>query len=137
MASKGSQSQTLSSLLSKLTASFPTRPYPLGQRTKGGDVVLLTGTTGGFGSNILGRLCLDTSVVKIYALNRRSHTDELAFRQRKAMEQRGIPEECISSPKFELVEGDLSQSDLGLNPAQYAEVCCGGTIHMRHSLTCC
>ena len=120
--SSPAESQRVLSVLAGFTASFPKRPHPLRLRREGGDVILLTGTTGGFGCNILSQLSLDPSVAKIYALNRASPREGLASRQMKALAQRGILEECQKFSKFQLVEADLSKPNLGLTPELYTEV---------------
>lgn len=119
----GPRVQDMLSLLRSHTTSFPERPHRLRGRVLTGDVILLTGTTGGFGSNILGQLSLDPSVKKIYALNRRSPRETLPSRQLKALEQRGVLETCLAVPKFQLLEADLSQPNLGLSRVLYEEVC--------------
>ena len=110
------------SLLRSHTKNFPGRPHTLYDRAMEGGVMLLTGTTGGSRSNILGQLSLDPSVKKIHALNRRSPRETLFSRQLKAPQQMGIPQEGSLSPKVQLVEADLSQPHLGLNSAIYSEV---------------
>ncbi len=110
------------SLLDKYTATFPKRPRPSRRQRHGGDVILLTGTTGGFGCNILGQLSLDPLVKKIYALNRSSASEGLVLRQLNALNQRGVLDACMRSPKFQLLEADLSKPYLGLDLKKYNEV---------------
>lgn len=116
------KAQEMLALLGKYTATFPERRKPLRTQREGGDVILLTGTTGGFGCNILGQLSLDPSVKQIYALNRSSASESLVLRQLKALNQRGVLDACMRSPKFQLLEADLSQPYLGLDLNKYNEV---------------
>lgn len=44
-------------------------------------------------------------------------------RQVKALQDRGVLEDCLRCPKFQLVEADLSKPLLGLHADLYAEVC--------------
>ena len=117
-----SQTKALLSALTKYTTDYPERPYPLQLRKDEGEVILVTGTTGGFGCNILAQLSLDPRVKRIYALNRSSPKGGLVDRQLKALKQRGVLDECLRSSKFELIEADLGKPLLGLSPGVYEEV---------------
>ena len=110
-------------LLEKYTSNLPTRPHDMMEDERSGDVILLTGTTGGFGCNILAHLSLDTSVKKVYALNRHSASDGVIQRQIATMNKLGLLEDCLHCPKFHLLEGDLSQPTLGLEPGVLEIVC--------------
>ena len=104
-------------------------------------VILVTGTTGSFGCNILAQLCLDPDVKWIYALNRASPRAELKERQDKALKQRDVFDVCLRYPKYQLLEADLSQPLLGLSAEVYTEVRYGNTalspkINCTHSLIC-
>ncbi|PCH36322.1 hypothetical protein WOLCODRAFT_108541 [Wolfiporia cocos MD-104 SS10] len=80
------------------------------------DVVLVTGTTGGLGTNILVKLLQDDNVRKVYAFNRK-HAGGLSVkeRQRAAIVSQGFSAELADSPKLVLVEGNLSSNDLGIS----------------------
>ena len=117
-----SRVKKLLSTIEKHTASFSSRPKDLIDRHEDGDVILLTGTTGGLGCNILAHLSLDPSVKKVYALNRSSGSGSLIKRQVDAMDKQGLLEECLRSPKFNLLEGDLSRPAFGLNPEVFETV---------------
>ena len=82
-------------------------------------VVLLTGTTGNLGSNILAALLADRRVKKIYALNRPSTKRD---RQRLAFIEGGFPLEVLNSEALHLLEGDISRADLGLDHRTLSEV---------------
>lgn len=110
----------LQATVAKFTTEFQLRPASLHPRPDDGDVVFVTGTTGGFGCNILAQLSHDPSVKKIYAFNRPS--DDIVPRQLYAMQKQGLLEECIRGSKFEMVEGDLSRPFFGLDPAVYEKV---------------
>lgn len=110
----------LQATVAKFTTEFQARPGSLHPRPEDGDVVFVTGTTGGFGCNILAQLSHDPSVKKIYAFNRPS--DDIIPRQLYAMQKQGLLEECIRASKFEMVEGDLSRPSFGLDPVVYEKV---------------
>lgn len=119
----GDHTQRVLDILSRFTSAFPQgRPSAVVQGQTRGDVILVTGTTGGLGCNILAHLCLDPHVKKIYALNRSSPHKGLEERQVEIFKQRGVLEDCLNHPKYQLVEARLSEPLLGLNTELYTEV---------------
>jgi hypothetical protein len=88
-----------------------------------GDVILLTGSTGHFGSAVLAQLVLRTHVKKIYAFNR-PHKGGKTLKQRhlEAFLDHGQDIALLNSPKLSFVEGDTSRPDLGITNELYAEV---------------
>ena len=96
----------------EFTPHTGTDPLPLH------DVVLVTGTTGTIGSNVLAQLVTDPKVGKVYALNRESSTSSDA-RQRIALRNRGLDPSVVDSPKVVLLEGTVSQPKLGLADELY------------------
>ncbi|KAK6966634.1 acetyl-CoA synthetase-like protein [Favolaschia claudopus] len=96
-------------------------------------VVLLTGTTGGLGCNLLAHLLADSRVDFVFAVNRAaSGKVDSGSRQRKALEERGFDSSIVSSPKLSLCEGDLSKPLFGLNERQYQQMFARVT-HIIHS----
>lgn len=86
-----------------------------------GHVVLLTGSTGAIGSNVLAELIQCTQVTKIFALNR-SGTTALEDRQKEALTSRGFSDETSKSTKIVLIEADLAQPSFGLTETLIKEV---------------
>ncbi|KAJ7487932.1 hypothetical protein FB451DRAFT_1225962 [Mycena latifolia] len=81
--------------------------------------VLLTGSTGSLGSQILASLLHDSRVEKIYAFNRASAGRTLAQRHQAIFSDRGLDVGLLGSPKLVLVEGDVTQRAFGLAPDVY------------------
>lgn len=106
--------------IKQYTQHFPPRPAFLQPKPADGDVILITGTTGGFGANILVQLLDDSKVLKVFAFNR-PKADGLET-QKKAFRARGLPEVVLESKKLELIEGDLGQGNFGLDRIKFAEV---------------
>ena len=107
----------LISIAERLCANLPVRPASLRTRERGAlDVVLITGTTGGFGCDALEHLLRDERVGCVYAFNRR------AERQRQAFKDRGLDEALLDSEKFRMVETILHASGFGIEPALLDEV---------------
>jgi hypothetical protein len=114
----------LQALVDKYTEGFPTRlalhrsayPVPLG------GIYLLTGTTGGLGSNMLAQLLEAPAVIRVYAFNRPSKSATSQARQLSAFIQRGLNTSLLSSEKLVYVEGDLSTPGFALGDELYGEV---------------
>ncbi|KAG6914129.1 putative NRPS-like protein biosynthetic cluster [Tephrocybe rancida] len=86
-------------------------------------VILLTGSTGNLGSEILAALLKNAKVEHIYALNR--HSQELLTtkeRHLRRLEERGLATELLNTGKVSYLIGDTTQSNLGLSHGQYSEL---------------
>ncbi|KAJ6455206.1 hypothetical protein C8R45DRAFT_1111581 [Mycena sanguinolenta] len=97
-------------------------------------VVLLTGSTGTLGSQILASLLNDDRVVKVYAFNRPSGRT-LAERHSGIFDQRGLDTGLLTSSKLVLVEGRSDQANLGLNPNLYEEIRDSVTLIIHNAWT--
>ena len=90
-----------------------------------GDVVLVTGTTGSLGCHILASLMEDTTVSRIFALNRAAEGGRsLQERQAKSLESRGLDTTILDSNRIVLLEGNTAARNLGLEEHTYLEVRC-------------
>ncbi len=114
----------LQALVDKYTEGFPSRFQVNGfaHTPVYGNVYLLTGTTGGLGSNMLAHLRREPAVKRIYAFNRPSNSSSSEERQLTAFKQRGLDTSLLSSEKIVYVEGDLSVSGFALDDKLYEEV---------------
>jgi hypothetical protein len=95
---------------------------PSNQLKPSQDVVLLTGSTGGLGSQLLVGLLADSKVAKVITLNRSSTQSSLLERHKAVFSDRGLDVALLKSPKLILLEGEVSSEHLGLSPGQYEEV---------------
>ncbi|TFK33793.1 hypothetical protein BDQ12DRAFT_727427 [Crucibulum laeve] len=75
-------------------------------------IVLLTGTTGHLGADILGLLLRDDSVERVYALNRSGSKSSLV-RHQDRFKDKGLDPKLLNSEMLVLLEGNASQSNLG------------------------
>ncbi|KAI8995249.1 acetyl-CoA synthetase-like protein [Trametes punicea] len=113
--------QDLWKYVEKYSADLPARPTDLVERQGNGkDVVLITGTTGGFGCDALEHLLRDETVERVYAFNRKG-TNALE-RQHAQFRTRGLDEKLLNSPKFKMVETVLHEPDFGIEPKLLDEV---------------
>ena len=115
------KAQEMRKMVEKYSKNFsthvPSAPLP----TK--DTILLTGTTGALGSNILAQLVASPLVIRIYAFNRASGgTTPLLERQKSAFQERGLDPSLVTSKKVVLVEGNVSEKGLGISAELYSEV---------------
>ena len=113
------QDRRLRELLQHYTQDFPSRPLNLRDRAPGHDSVLVTGTTGGLGANILRHLLEDPSVEIVYAFNRPSSNIDA---QRETFDRYGLDVALLRSPKMKFVCGDLTQPFFGLDESLFKEV---------------
>ncbi|KAF8989919.1 hypothetical protein BDQ17DRAFT_1393209 [Cyathus striatus] len=91
----------------------------------GGDVVLLTGSTGFFGSHTLVQLVNDPTVLKIYAFNRRDvkrKRTSYARHEHTFCEYR-LDQEILNSKKVVFLEGDLCSDSFDMNKQIYQTLC--------------
>ena len=93
---------------------FVTPPFRL--------VVLLTGSTGNLGSEILEKLLRSTRVTKVYALNRHSTSQAISERHLARFRDKGLDSALLASDKLVYVEGDLSKERLGISEELFSEV---------------
>lgn len=123
------------SLLARYGAGFPVAHWiqnaspgactGTGSISEGGTIVI-TGTTGCFGSHLLAQLLQTPDVARVYALNRQSSGDVLALqeRQRDAFRKWRIPWEdsWLTDHRVSFHIANLAKPFLGLPQAVYGEV---------------
>ncbi|KAJ3731308.1 putative aminoadipate reductase [Lentinula guzmanii] len=85
-------------------------------------VVLLTGSTGNLGAQILSRLLRDCSVDLVYALNRPSSRGSVLDRHKKRFVDKGLDETMLYMNKVVYLEGQNTLPKLGLLDQVYDEV---------------
>ncbi|KAF9556254.1 acetyl-CoA synthetase-like protein [Agrocybe pediades] len=100
-----------------------------------GDVVLVTGTTGGLGSYLLAELISNPAVSRVYAVNRAGSGSRgaLSERQLKSLVERGLDGDSIlRSEKLVLVEANLALAQFGIADELYTEMVSSVT-HILHN----
>lgn len=128
-AASHSKAIAMADMVKKYTADLPSAAES-GKAREGKHVVLLTGSTGGLGSQILSILVEDKRVDKIYALNRPSSKASVYERQKIAFEERKLSLAALESEtlKVTYLEGDLAAEHLGLDTNVFREVQSSATI---------
>ncbi|KAJ6473899.1 putative aminoadipate reductase, partial [Mycena sanguinolenta] len=98
-------------------------------------VVLLTGSSGNLGSEILESLLKDQRVQTIYAFNRPSTARTLAERHFDIFQERGLNTALLNSPKLIPIEGKTGERNLGLNESLYGEIQKSVTLIIHNAWT--
>ncbi|KAJ3773057.1 putative aminoadipate reductase [Lentinula raphanica] len=94
-----------------LDEPLPQPTYPIDQEKQ---VVLLTGSTGNIGAQLLANLLSNDSVAWVYALNRPSARASMYDRHRARFEDKALDVSLLSSPKLVFLAGETSHDDLDL-----------------------
>ena len=128
--STASTPEELIRLAERYSANLPARPLGLRVRESTADIVLVTGTTGGFGCDILEHLLRDEEIGTVYAFNRKG--TNAPERQRARFRERGHDERMLDSPKFRMVEADLQLADFGIDSRLLEEIRASVT-HIMHN----
>ncbi|KAH8110860.1 acetyl-CoA synthetase-like protein [Phellopilus nigrolimitatus] len=118
------KSRELEALVSKYTTAFPTFVAGEGSRNgRDGDVILLTGSTGSLGSNILAKLIQNKAVRRVYAMSRPS-ADGVSVKERhaKAFERESLDVQLLDDARVSFVEGDAGHADFAIDPKQFVEM---------------
>ena len=111
--------------LLKLVGKYSGR-WPLHRPTKDAinhtdETILLTGSTGGLGSQLLAQLVAMPSISRIYAFNRPAQKSS-RDRHFEAFLGRGNDVALLDSEKIVYVEGDADVEGFNIQPALFAEV---------------
>lgn len=112
-------------MIARYSAGLPSEPGAKDDsKNHSGVVVLLTGSTGNLGSEILRLLCDDNSnVTKVYALNRRSSKQTIYERHAAQLGAKGVDGGFLRSPRLVFLEGDTALPNFDLDIDVYEEVC--------------
>lgn len=88
-----------------------------------GDVLLITGTTGALGSNMLAKLLASDEIGHVYALNRKRKDGTTQSQSLvHGLLSRGLDPSLASSHKLSLLEADFKHATLGLSASNLERV---------------
>ncbi|KAI0737808.1 hypothetical protein C8Q80DRAFT_1114696 [Daedaleopsis nitida] len=127
-----STAEDLVEIAERYSANLPQRHSSLRSRQDNTQhaIVLITGTTRGFGCDVLEHLLRDKLVAKVYAFN--GPRTQAETRQRIHFGKRGSDEALLSSPKFLMVEAALDVPGFGITPSLLEEIRTSVT-HIMHN----
>lgn len=115
----------MEAMLKKYSTNFPQHQStePLSSSKQALCAVLIVGTRGGLGAELLAYLLSSSTTLQVFALNR-SHPDGKSAVERQADEfrLRGLNEALAKSQKLVLLEGDTSEVNFGLAVDAYTMV---------------
>ncbi|TFY63805.1 hypothetical protein EVG20_g6168 [Dentipellis fragilis] len=120
----------MNAMVEKFTQNFPVHQPRLPDPAL--DTVLLTGSTGGLGANVLAHLIANPKVARIYAVNRKSSGKTLLERQKEALISRGLDPALAVHEKVVLVETDIAAQNLGVS-AELKEELQNSVTHIIHN----
>jgi hypothetical protein len=110
--------QAMQAMIDHFAADMPDIQAPSDLPAPTERVVLITGTTGGLGSQLLAQCLADEGTTRIYALNRPASATSV-HRHVRTFRDRGLNTVLLKSAKLIYLEGDSSQNWLGLNHDVY------------------
>jgi Male sterility protein len=113
--------QRLLNLITKYTQDWPVHRPAKDAINLTDETVLLTGSTGGLGSQLLAQLVAIPSVSRIYAFNRPAQKSS-RDRHVEAFVGRGNNVALLDSEKIVYVEGDAAVYGFNIQPELFAEV---------------
>jgi hypothetical protein len=108
--------------VSSYTRDFPLHIGEMDLPSSSEKVVMITGTTGELGCYLLAVLVADSSVSRIYALNRSLQNSSVLRRQSQALVDRGLDPTIVDSQKLMLLEADISSLRFDVEESVYREV---------------
>ncbi|KAG6865244.1 hypothetical protein C0991_004125 [Blastosporella zonata] len=107
-------------MIAKYSVGLEKPPSRAGNLRTAAAFVLLTGSTGNLGSQILATLLEDDRVKHVYALNRPSKGPlTVEQRQLNRFQEMGLSPNLLESPKLTFITGDTAQPNLGLDCKVY------------------
>ncbi|KAI1142682.1 hypothetical protein F5Y05DRAFT_126811 [Hypoxylon sp. FL0543] len=121
-----SDERKMQKLYELYAASMPITGRPAQEKPSDGHVFLLTGSTGSLGSYILDSLQQDSSVRRIYCLNRGPDSPR---RQQKSLSAKGLNP---ITEKVQCLDANLSKPAFGLLTQEYKELL-GQVTHVIHN----
>ncbi|GJJ05917.1 putative secondary metabolism biosyntheticenzyme [Clathrus columnatus] len=121
------RTKRLENMIQQYTSNWPEH-HPQKEYVNDEEVILLTGSTGGLGSQLLAQLVEIPTITKIYALNRPGGGKSSYERHVEAFEDRGNDVEILNSSKIVFLEGDTSVSGFAISDAKLFD-------EMRNSVT--
>ena len=113
--------QRLLRLVTKYTQAWPEHRSTKVDINPAEEVILLTGSTGGLGSQLLAQLVTMSTVSRIYTFNRPAQKSS-RDRHSEAFLDRGNEVALLESQKIIYVEGDTAVEGFNIKPELFSEV---------------
>ncbi|KAJ3994744.1 putative aminoadipate reductase [Lentinula boryana] len=120
--SSTSHEEAMEDIIRRYSQGFDASLIGVGSSTSAKYVVLLTGSTGNLGAQMLAMLLSNEAVARVYTLNRSSTQTSLLERHKTRFEDKALDTSLLLSEKLVLLEGETSNAKLGLTGAIYNEL---------------
>lgn len=118
-----SHKEAVGTMINKYIAGLDSKLPLASHRVHEGAVVLITGSTGNIGSQILSELLQDNSVARVYAFNRAAQNGQTSLRRHEErFKEKGLDCTLLRPDRVTFVEGAVGEGNLGLTDALYREV---------------
>ena len=131
-AARAARLAQMDTMLHKYASAFPTPAWRSAPQQNGSargpfqETVLVTGTTGRLGSQLLARMLADPAVAQVYTLNRgaltTSNVAKLEERHREVFRLWGLDERLLDDGKVTFLSGDLLKPGFGLDQGTVVKV---------------
>jgi hypothetical protein len=115
----------LDAMVTEYTQNWPIHRPSKEVRDPSSETILLTGSTGGLGTQLLAQLVMMPSVSRIYAFNRPARDGNLKTSRDRHLEaflDRGNDIALLDSAKIVFIEGDTAVDGFGIEPELFKEV---------------
>ncbi|KIK95787.1 hypothetical protein PAXRUDRAFT_826672 [Paxillus rubicundulus Ve08.2h10] len=121
----------MTNMVKAYTSSFP--KHQPSKTMPHDEVVLITGTMGLFGSNLLAQFLQNPRISRVYALNyKKNRAGSLVDRQAALLRASGLYPNLVHHRKLTLLEADPSEKNLGLSQEIYNQIL-SSTTHIVHN----
>ncbi|KAF8154594.1 hypothetical protein B0H34DRAFT_783744 [Crassisporium funariophilum] len=123
--STASKTDAIEAMIAKYTVGLPQPLFSSNKLSTCTGAILITGSTGNLGAQLLEALLQDPRVETIYTLNRPSPvsgSSTVLGRHVERFADKGLDVKLLSSAKLVFLEGDASQKNLGLRQEVYDEL---------------
>lgn len=114
--------ESIEEMISKYTQGLDASPPNPAKVDPTRQYVLLTGSTGNLGAQLLESLLLNDSVARVYTLNRPSAKTSMYERHRARFQDKALDISLLSSSKLVFLDGETTREDLGLPEDTLKEV---------------
>ena len=124
-----SRTDRIMQMVDKYTSDFVNAaPLAIPSSRPSRQVVIVTGTTGSLGTDLLAQLAVSPDVERVYCLNRSADAEA---RQKVTLTARGFPLENLHKAKF--IATDFGLDRFGLDESVYAELLASVTIFIHNA----
>ncbi|KDQ50557.1 hypothetical protein JAAARDRAFT_141882 [Jaapia argillacea MUCL 33604] len=128
--------EVIEKTIEKYTKNFPVHKPSQAVVEKGGEVVILTGSTGSLGTFVLHSLLRDSGVAKVYAFNRQGSSPSIN-RQRRSYKERqldaSVLDAAAQSGRLEFHDVEVNKPNFGLTDDAFQAIHSSTTLIIHNA----